>query len=277
MPGAAVAAPPLPVFFEVSAPTHWRAIDFISDLHLCKSMPRTFDAWAAHMASTPADAVFILGDLFEVWVGDDVRSRPFEHRCLTVLANAAARLQVAVMVGNRDFLLGAAMLRDCGAMGLPDPTVLTAWGQRMLLSHGDALCADDLPYQAFRREVRSPAWQAAFLARPLDERLQAAAEMRRASQARQRFDGHRDADVDAGQAVQWMHASGVAELVHGHTHRPGSNALAPGFKRHVLSDWDCDSTDSTDGADRAEVLRLGRDGFERRAPDRVPVSDSVRP
>jgi UDP-2,3-diacylglucosamine hydrolase len=266
MPSAAAAVLPLPAFFEVGAPAHWHRIDFISDLHLCAPMPRTFDGWAEHMATTSADAVFILGDLFDVWVGDDARSRPFERRCMEVLANAAARLQVAMMVGNRDFLLGAAMLRDCGAMGLPDPTVLTAWGQRILLSHGDALCTADLPYQAFRREVRAPAWQVAFLARPLDERVQAAAQMRRASQARQRFDGDRDADVDAGHAVQWMHAGGTAELVHGHTHRPGSNALAPGFKRHVLSDWDLDS------ADRAEVLRLGRDGFARLPLSRVAAA-----
>lgn len=266
MPGAAAAVLPLPAFFEVSAPSHWRAIDFISDLHLCESMPRTYSAWAEHMGATSADAVFILGDLFEVWVGDDSRSRAFERRCLDVMAHAATRLQLAVMVGNRDFLLGAAMLGECGAMGLPDPTVLTAWGQRILLSHGDALCTDDLPYQAFRREVRSPAWQTTFLARPLNERVEAAAQMRRASQARHRLDGNRDADVDVGQAVQWMHACGVAELVHGHTHRPGSNALAPGFKRHVLSDWD------RDGADRAEVLRLSRDGLERIPPSRAPAT-----
>ena len=266
MPGAAAAVLPLPTFFEVSTPSHWRVIDFISDMHLCESMPRTFDVWAAHMACTSADAVFILGDLFEVWVGDDSRSRPFERRCVEVMAHAATRLQLAVMVGNRDFLLGAAMLRDCGAMGLPDPTVLTAWGQRILLSHGDALCTADLPYQAFRREVRSTAWQQAFLARPLEERVQAAAQMRRASQERQRFDGDLDADVDAGHAVQWMHAAGTAELVHGHTHRPGSNAMAPGFKRHVLSDWDLDH------ADRAEVLRLGRNGFERLAPSRSAMA-----
>jgi UDP-2,3-diacylglucosamine hydrolase len=260
MSGAAAGVQPLPTFFEVHAPAHWRAIDFISDLHLCESMPRTFDAWAAHLTHTPADAVFILGDLFEVWVGDDSRSRAFERRCVDVMAHATTRRPLAVMVGNRDFLLGASMLHDCGAMGLPDPTVLTAWGQRLLLSHGDALCIADLPYQAFRSEVRSSTWQQAFLARPLDERVQAAAHMRRASQARQRFDGDRDADVDTGQAVQWMHAAGTAELVHGHTHRPGSHALAPGFKRHVLSDWDLDH------GDRAEVLRLDRDGFQRLAP-----------
>ena len=140
------------------------------------------------------------------------------------------------------------------------PTVLGAWGRRLLLSHGDALCLDDAPYQAFRAEVRSAAWQRQFLTRPLDERLRIAAEMRRASASRQRFDGMAGADVDAGEAVRWLHALGAAELVHGHTHRPGSEALAPGFKRHVLSDWDLD------GAHRAEVLRLTRDGFERVPP-----------
>jgi UDP-2,3-diacylglucosamine hydrolase len=177
-----------------------------------------------------------------------------------VLAHAASHLQIFLMVGNRDFLISTQMLRDCGTMGLPDPTVLVAWGQRILLSHGDELCLDDLPYQAFRKEVRSASWQSAFAAKPLAERLQVAAQIRSASRGRSQFDGSASADVDAGQAVRWLHASGAAELVHGHTHRPGSNALAPGFKRHVLSDWDLDK------AQRAEVLRLTRDGFERLPP-----------
>jgi UDP-2,3-diacylglucosamine hydrolase len=130
----------------------------------------------------------------------------------------------------------------------------------VLLSHGDALCLEDLPYQNFRREVRSPIWQSDFLARPLDERLAIARDIRRASASRPRFDGNTDVDIDTAEAVRWMHTSGVAELVHGHTHRPGSNLLAPGFKRHVLSDWDLDT------GQRAEVLRLGRDGFARVAP-----------
>ena len=251
---------PLPVFFEFAAPHNWKAIDFISDLHLCEALPRTFDAWAAHLRHTPADAVFILGDLFEAWVGDDGRNLPFERRCVDVLAEAASHRSLAFMVGNRDFLLGGAMLRDTGMMGLPDPTVLGAWGQCVLLSHGDELCLDDRPYQAFRAEVRSPAWQQQFLARPLPERLAVAAEIRRESSARRRFDGDTSADVDAAEAVRWMHAMGASEMVHGHTHRPGSNALAPGFKRHVLSDWDLDRSQ------RAEVLRLTRGGFQRVAP-----------
>lgn len=252
---------PLPAFFEWPAPEDWRAIDFVSDLHLCESMPRTFGAWAAHLRHTRADAVVILGDLFEVWVGDDVRERPFERRCLEVLAEAASHRTLAFMVGNRDFLFGTAAVRAAGMRALADPTVLDAWGRRLLLSHGDALCLDDAPYQAFRRQVRDPAWQQAFLARPLAERLQIAADMRRASMTRRQFDGDAAADIDAAEAVRWLHAMGAAELVHGHTHRPGSAALAPGYKRHVLSDWDLDD------ADRAEVLRLTRDGLQRLPPD----------
>ncbi len=268
-PDPAAAGPParaptgpasLPAFFECAAADHWQAVDFISDLHLSPALSKTFSAFAAHLANTPADAVFILGDLFEIWVGDDARGRAFERSCVEVLADAASRLQLALMVGNRDFLLGSAMLRACGAMALPDPTVLTAWGQRVLLSHGDALCLDDLPYQQFRCLVRTSDWQRDFLARPLAERLQIAGQMRRASQQRRRFDGASDADVDPGEAVHWMHAMGTAELVHGHTHRPGSNVLAPGYKRHVLSDWDLDT------GHRAEVLRLSRDGFVRLPP-----------
>ncbi len=253
----------LPAFFELAAPPSWRAIDLISDLHLCAALPHTFLAFEAHLHHTTADAVFILGDLFEAWVGDDMAQHGFERQCVQAMADAASNRQLAFMVGNRDFLAGAELLRQSGAMGLPDPTVLNAWGQRVLLSHGDALCLADTPYQAFRREVRSAAWQAAFLARPLAERLQIAADIRQGSHGshvRRQFDGAADADIDSAEAVHWMHAMGSRELVHGHTHRPGSGSLAPGFKRHVLSDWDLDTTQ------RAEVLRLTRDGLERVAP-----------
>jgi UDP-2,3-diacylglucosamine hydrolase len=251
------ALPSCPTF---TAPAGWRSIDFISDLHLSAAMPRTFDAWAAHLRHTPADAVFILGDLFELWVGDDARTRPFERRCVEVLADAARRRTLAFMAGNRDFLLGEAMRHDSGMTDLSDPTLLAAFGRRVLLAHGDALCLDDRPYQAFRAEVRSAAWQQQFLARPLEERLALAAAMRSASTERRRFDGDSLADVDATEALRWMQGLDAAAMVHGHTHRPGNHALAPGFARHVLSDWDLDQ-----GA-RAEVLRLTRDGFERVAP-----------
>ena len=163
------------------------------------------------------------------------------------------------MVGNRDFLMGTALQRDCGAIGLPDPTVLSAWGQRLLLTHGDALCIDDIDYQQFRREVRSSRWQQEFLARSLPERLAIAVQVRSQSQTRHRFDGAAAADIDAATAVRWMHSMGTAQMVHGHTHRPGSDMLAPGYKRHVLSDWNLDDA----ARPRAEVMRLTRHGLDR--------------
>jgi UDP-2,3-diacylglucosamine hydrolase len=135
----------------------------------------------------------------------------------------------------------------------------------VLLTHGDALCLDDEPYQAFRAEVRSAAWRDAFLARPLAEREAIARGMRDASEAAKRARPMADwADVDAVAAVSWMHAAGSRDMVHGHTHRPASEVLAPGYTRHVLSDWDADASPP-----RAEVLRLTRDGFSRIDPGKA--------
>ena len=248
-----------PAAFEFVAPGTWKVIDFISDLHLSAALPTTFAAWSAYLQTTPADAVLILGDLFEVWVGDDARHLNFESRCVDVLAEAASRKQVALMVGNRDFLMGAGLLRACGAAGLPDPTVLSAWGQRFLLTHGDALCIADIEYQQFRLQVRSTPWQQEFLSRTLADRVAIAAEIRRQSKTRQQFDGAAFADADTATAVSLMHTLGTAQMVHGHTHRPGSELLAPGHKRHVLSDWDLDDV----VCPRAQVLRLTRQGFAR--------------
>lgn len=259
----AVASAPPPVAPTLALPEHWRAIDFISDIHLTAAMPRTFDAWVGHLLNTDADALLVLGDLFEVWVGDDARTRPFERLCLDALALAARQRPVWVMVGNRDFLLGAQALSECGAQALADPTVLQAWNTRALLTHGDAWCLDDHGYQRFRDMVRSPGWQQDFLARPLDERLAIAAHIRSESEQRKQAvtEPAGWADVDTPEALRWLQATGAADLIHGHTHRPGSAALAPGHLRHVLSDWDLDGD-----APRAEVLRLTPAGFERRAP-----------
>jgi UDP-2,3-diacylglucosamine hydrolase len=258
------APPPLPPPYQWEAPAEWRRVDFISDLHLSATLPRTFDAWAAHLRHTPADAVIILGDLFEVWVGDDQREQPFESQCVQVLADAASHRQIGFMAGNRDFLLGEQMRSACGLMGLSDPSVLDAWGRRLLLTHGDALCLDDEPYQRFRAMARQPAWQREFRALPLSERLRRATQAREDSEAKRRgqvFDPALSADVDGAAAVCWLHAAGCEELVHGHTHRPGTEVLAPGFTRHVLSDWDLDHAPP-----RAEVLRLTRDGLSRVRP-----------
>jgi UDP-2,3-diacylglucosamine hydrolase len=252
----------LPAIRDYAAPPTWNAIDFISDLHLADDTPHTFAAWAEHMAHTPADAVFILGDLLEAWVGDDARSSGFERRCVDVMASAARDRTVAFMVGNRDFLVGDAMLEACGAIALPDPTVLSAFKQRLLLSHGDALCLDDTDYQDYRAEVRTDAWRDRFLAMPLEQRRTIARRLRDASEARKhQLPMHEWADVDAAEAVRWMQAAGTRVLIHGHTHRPGTNELSAGYVRHVLSDWDLEQTPT-----RAQVLRLDSSGLSRVAP-----------
>ena len=159
-------------FGTLQAPAHWQAVDLISDLHLQAAEPGTFEAWAAHMRSTPADAVLLLGDVFEVWVGDDaVAHDPFLQACAAVLRQASQRMTVGFMPGNRDFLVGPGFLSDCGVQALQDPTVLVWSAQRTVLSHGDALCLGDTAYQRFRAVARTPEWQNGFLAKPLAERL----------------------------------------------------------------------------------------------------------
>ncbi len=259
---------PLPTFWEMRAPDDWTDIDFISDLHLSDATPHTFDAFVTHLRLTDAQAVFILGDLFEVWVGDDARHSGFEARCAEALGDAASRCTVAFMPGNRDFLVGADMLKTCGVLALPDPTVLQAFAERILLVHGDALCLSDLAYQLFRAEVRSEAWQRDFLARPLAERRKLARQIRDESQRRKRAASADEwFDVDTATAVRWMHEAGTPTMIHGHTHRPATEAMAPGFVRWVLSDWDLDeATTEPASKPRAEVLRWRRGGLTRRPP-----------
>lgn len=244
------------------APAGWRAIDFLSDLHLDAAHPRTFEGWRHELLDTPADAVFLLGDVFEAWVGDDARHQGFERACAAVLAEAARRRAVAFLPGNRDFLVGREMLDACGVTLLADPTLLTAWGSRWLLAHGDALCSADLAYQQFRAQVREPAWQRAFLARPLAERQALARHMRETSEATKAGQSAEAwADVDADAALMALRDAGATQLLHGHTHKPGRVELHAGHARHVLSDWDFDVQPS-----RGDVLRLTPTGLQRLTP-----------
>jgi UDP-2,3-diacylglucosamine hydrolase len=243
-----------PTFGRLQAPATWQTVDLISDLHLQASEPATFEAWRDYMASTPADAVLILGDLFEVWVGDDAAEQdPFLQSCAQVLRQTAQRLHTAFMPGNRDFLVGSAFLSYCGVEALSDPCVLQWGDQRILLSHGDALCLDDSAYQAFRQQVRHAHWQTEFLAKPLHERLALARAMRMQSES-QKHSGTVYADADAQMALNWLHAARADRLVHGHTHQAADHPLGAGY-RHVLSDWSLDHAPS-----RAQVFRLKREG-----------------
>jgi len=143
------------VFAEIVAPAGWRTVDLISDLHLEASDAETFGAWQGYLETTPADAIFILGDLFEVWIGDDAAALPgFESRCAEVLRAATARRPIYFMHGNRDFLVGDAFAAQCGLTLLDDPTVLALHDKRWLLSHGDALCLEEPRGMRRRRELR---------------------------------------------------------------------------------------------------------------------------
>jgi UDP-2,3-diacylglucosamine hydrolase len=256
-----------PLTREVVAPPSWRRIDFISDLHLAAGTPLAFAAWRDYLLNAETDAIFILGDLFEAWIGDDARHDGFEAKAAATLTQAAARRPLYFMVGNRDFLLGSEMLSACGVEGLDDPCLLDAFGERALLSHGDAWCLDDVVYQRFRSQVRNPSWQSQVLSRPLTERRLMATSMRSESE---RAGGSHDGagfDLDAPVALRAMVGSRANTLVHGHTHRPGSNALAPGLIRHVLSDWDLDHALPV----RAEVLRWDAGHWTRLMPSAASV------
>jgi UDP-2,3-diacylglucosamine hydrolase len=260
----------------LEAPTHWQRIDFISDLHLHAGRPHTVAAWADYMAHTPADAVFILGDLFELWVGDDMATQAFEQAAVQVLQQAGQRLWLGLMVGNRDFLMGQQLMQQCGAHALNDPFVLHAFGQPHVLTHGDAWCLDDTPYLQFRAMVRQPAWQQAFLQRSLAERMAVAQGIR--TESEQRKDGQTMADwadVCEPPAAQALQAHGSLSLIHGHTHRPASEPFAlPGAQRHVLPDWEFDDLPANQ-APRGHVLRLSAEGMQRLPLEQATASPAV--
>ena len=263
---------PIDRLAECIAPASWQAVDVISDLHLQAGEPDTFNAWLGYLqrpAHERADALFILGDLFEVWVGDDVlgertpssTDHAFWRACAQALRAYSDHAPVYFMAGNRDFLVGPAALDACGMQRLSDPSVLVFHGQRWLLSHGDALCLADADYMRFREQVRDPAWQHNFLAQPLPQREAIARDLRAQSEARKRSTGHDPslwADVDADAARTWLQHANAHTLIHGHTHRPATHSLGEGLQRVVLSDWDVGAQPA-----RAEVLRLDARGVHR--------------
>jgi UDP-2,3-diacylglucosamine hydrolase len=241
----------------------WETIDFISDLHLQMAEPATAKAWFDYMASpaNTADAIFILGDWFEVWVGDDDED-PFAALCTAVMRQRALGVkggkpsELFIMHGNRDFLIGEALAQRCSATLLSDPTQLDFNGTSYLLTHGDELCTDDVAYMRFRELVRAPEWQAEFLAKPLDERKKIARQIREQSQAKHGT-ATSYADINEALALEWLNTHSCDVMIHGHTHKPASHKLGSG-QRHVLSDWDANATPK-----RLEVLRLTAEGLSR--------------
>jgi UDP-2,3-diacylglucosamine hydrolase len=215
---------------------------FISDLHLDPARPDiTSQALEFLEAETAgADALYILGDLFEAWVGDD-DPEPEKRRVIAALRQLSdAGLPCYFMHGNRDFLVGAGFAAASGCTLLEDPTVIELHGTPVLLMHGDTLCTDDHEYQAFRQMVRNPAWQQVMLAKPLQERLMLAKYLRETSSASMAGKSMEIMDVNQGAVAAAMREHGVYNLLHGHTHRPAVHRFElDGHEavRIVLGDW----------------------------------------
>lgn len=216
---------------------------FISDLHLDAERPAITDLFARFIdeEARGADALYILGDLFEAWVGDDDPSEPGAVVAEKLHGLRNADVPVYFMRGNRDFLLGNAYAQRAGMTILPDPAVVLLHGKPVVLMHGDTLCSDDVAYQQFRTQTRNPDWQRRFLSQPLHARMAFAQQARAASQAHQAGLQAQDAmdaitDVTPASVDALFKRFGIDTLIHGHTHRPAVHAHASGT-RTVLGDW----------------------------------------
>lgn len=217
---------------------------FIADLHLDPERPGITALFGRFLdgEARRADALYILGDLFEAWVGDDDPSPAGAIVAEKLHALGDAGVPVYFIRGNRDFLLGEAYAARCGMTVLDDPTVIDLYGTPTLILHGDLLCTDDVAYQQFRAQTRDPRWQAQFLAQPLAERLAFARQARAASKARYgelvaTGQAETIADVSPATVRAWFARHGVTRMIHGHTHRPAIHDEGEGNTRIVLGDW----------------------------------------
>jgi UDP-2,3-diacylglucosamine hydrolase len=220
------------------------AVYFISDLHLEPGRPAMAQGFVHYLQNLQdADALYILGDFFEVWMGDDF-DHPFVSSikdALRTLSNKGTRL--FLMHGNRDFLLGQTFCEQTGATLLDDPAVITLGDDAVLLMHGDSLCTLDVEYMKIRQMFRNPAWQQDFLSKPLEERIAFARQVRSESQSGQQMKSSDIMDVTQEEVDREMDQAGVTTLIHGHTHRPDDHRwMHNGCERRrlVLGDWSDD-------------------------------------
>lgn len=217
---------------------------FISDLHLCSSRPGITRQFVDFLRTTAsrAEALYILGDLFEYWAGDDDLPDTRHQDIITALSELShSGIQVFFMHGNRDFLLGDTFARATGITLLQDATVFTLYNRRVLLSHGDLLCTDDVEYQAFRRQVREPAWQQHFLSQPLSARKAQIEALRQRSEQEKSHKAESIMDVNTQAVHEMLRQHDYPELlIHGHTHRPARHEIevdGHSCERWVLGDW----------------------------------------
>ncbi len=218
---------------------------FVSDLHLQAAHAGTARAFLDFLArrAPGAGALYLLGDLFEYWAGDDDLVDPF-HQSIAAALRHLSDSGVAVywIAGNRDFLVGPGFAEAAGARLLAEPHVVQIGGHRLVLLHGDAECTDDVNYMAFRKQVRDPAWQAQFLAMPLSQRKAIIAGLRDSSRQEQGAKSYQIMNVTEAAVAHVFAASGSDIMIHGHTHRPALHLGADGARRrYVLPDWDMDT------------------------------------
>lgn len=216
---------------------------FISDLHLGADQPHLLADFEAFMAGPAqgAAALYILGDLFEYWAGDDDLDAPPNRQVASTLRRLSERgTRIYFMPGNRDFLLGADFAAAAGLELLPDPCVINVNGQRLLLSHGDGWCTDDVAYQQYRQMVRNPAWLAGFLSKPLADRKAFIESLRQRSQADKQVKDQIIMDVNTGAIEAALRSHDYPDMIHGHTHRPAHHHHSVDghdCQRWVLADW----------------------------------------
>lgn len=221
--------------------THEPFSYFLSDVHLMQKDAATAASFTRFMTqhAPRAEAVYLVGDLFEVYIGLDGFDE-FEQRIAATLKTLSAQTAVYWMVGNRDFLLNAEAAQRLGLTFLDDPTIIERYGQRLLLTHGDALCSDDVPYQRLRHIVRTPLIQWLFRRLPLKARQQLADRARQGSQAHTQRQRAEYMDINDDLARRWLSHAQCPTLLHGHTHRAGKRVL-PGTDRDyqiiTLGDW----------------------------------------
>lgn len=216
---------------------------FISDLHLCASRPKITETFLTFLKDIQekAESLYILGDLFEYWAGDDDLNEAFNQRIINAFrALAQSGVAIFFMHGNRDFLIGETFCNAAHIHLLADPTLITLCGHRILLSHGDALCTDDVAYQAFRNQVRAPEWQAQFLDQPLETRKKQIEAIRARSEEEKTTKNFAIMDVNEQAVIDLLRQYQPDLFIHGHTHRPNVHEInldGKLIKRVVLGDW----------------------------------------
>lgn len=214
---------------------------FVSDIHLCESRPNVTDAFIGFLnkISEQVETLYILGDLFDYWVGDDSKLHKNVIDALKALTDR--QIQVFLMHGNRDFLIGSTFEKNTGTFLLDDPTLVEIYGKKILLCHGDTLCSDDIEYQYFRDQIRSETWKNEFLKKSLSERISIANELRKESELNKKKKSLEIMDVNHDEVNRTLIQFNYPDfLIHGHTHRPNRHSIhidSHHIQRVVLGDW----------------------------------------